>query len=124
MVGAEGVHDYDRDDGPQARVWKHVMHSPDGTDYPNLIVFKEVTRPERIVYSHRGGPGDGPSAQFESTWTFEAVAERKTRLTIRSVFATAAERERVVREFGALEGAHQTLGRLEGHLQGRARTKD
>jgi uncharacterized protein YndB with AHSA1/START domain len=105
-------------------VWKHVMHGPDGTDYPNLIVFKEVTRPERIVYSQRGSPDDGPGVQFESTWTFEVVAERKTRLTIRTVFATAADRERVVREFGALEGAHQTLGRLEDHLQGLARTKD
>jgi uncharacterized protein YndB with AHSA1/START domain len=97
--------------------WKHVMYGPDGTEYPNRIVFKEVTRPERIVYTHRGSRKDRPGVRFESTWTFEAVAGRKTRLTIRTVFATAADRERVVREFGALEGAHQTLGRLEDHLQ-------
>jgi uncharacterized protein YndB with AHSA1/START domain len=33
-------------------VWKHVMHGPDGVDYPNKSVFKEVVKPERIVYSH------------------------------------------------------------------------
>ena len=32
--------------------WKHVMHGPDGTDYPNHSVFIEVVKPERIVYSH------------------------------------------------------------------------
>src|SRR3954471_663109 len=32
-------------------VMRHTMHGPDGTDYANKSVFKEVVKPERIVYS-------------------------------------------------------------------------
>ena len=97
-------------------VWKHVMHGPDGTDYPNKSVFIEVVKPERIVYSHGGGREGGPGAQFEATWTFDALEGNKTRATGRMVFASAADREHVVREFKAVEGGHQTLGRLAGYL--------
>jgi uncharacterized protein YndB with AHSA1/START domain len=40
----------------------------------------------------------------------------KTRLTLRSVFPSAAERDKVVREYGAIEGGKQTLDRLAEHL--------
>jgi uncharacterized protein YndB with AHSA1/START domain len=97
-------------------VWKHVMHGPDGTDYPNKSAFKEVVKPERIVYSHGGGREGGPGTHFEATWTFDALEGNKTRLTGRMVFASAADREHVVREFNAIEGGRQTLGRLAGYL--------
>lgn len=96
-------------------VWKHVMHGPDGTDYPNRSVFTEVLKPERIVFSHGGEKRGDAGVQFESTWTFEALGEQ-TRVTIRMVFATAAERDRVAQEYGAIEGGHQTLARLAEHL--------
>jgi uncharacterized protein YndB with AHSA1/START domain len=97
-------------------VWKHVMHGPDGTDYPNKSVFVEVVKPERIVYSHAGGKEGGPGAHFEATWTFEALEKNKTRATGRMVFASAAERDHVAREFKAVEGGHQHLGRLAAYL--------
>jgi uncharacterized protein YndB with AHSA1/START domain len=96
--------------------WKHVMHGPDGTAYPNKSVFREVTKPERIVYSHGGGREGGPGAHFVATWTFEAVAEARTQVTIRMVFPSAADRDFVVKEFGAIEGGKQTLGRLAEYL--------
>jgi uncharacterized protein YndB with AHSA1/START domain len=96
--------------------WRHTMHGPDGTNYPNTSVFKEVVKPERIVYSHGGGKEDGPGVSFEATWTFEAVGD-KTRLTGRSVFSTAAMRELVVKEYGAIEGGKQTLARLDQYLE-------
>lgn len=98
-------------------VWKHTMHGPDGTNYPNKCVFMEVVEPARIEYSNGGGPENGPSVHFVSTWTFENVDERKTRVTIRMVFSTAADRDRVVKEFGAVEGGKQTLERLAEHLE-------
>jgi len=49
--------------------WKLTMHGPDGTDYPNRLVYDEIVRPERIVYSHHGGI-DGVPAQFQKTVTF------------------------------------------------------
>lgn len=96
-------------------VWRHTMHGPDGTDYPNKSVFIEVVKPERIVYSHGGAKKGGPSVQFEATWTFEAQGN-KTSLTLRQEFPSAEVRDRIIREFGAVEGAKQTMGRLAEHL--------
>ncbi|MBI3775269.1 MAG: SRPBCC domain-containing protein [Gammaproteobacteria bacterium] len=96
-------------------VWKHVMHGPDGTSYPNSSVFKEVVKPERLVFSHGGGKQGGPGAHFIATWTFEAQGG-KTRVTMRGVFDTAADRDMVVKQYNALEGGTQTLGRLADYL--------
>ena len=41
----------------------------------------------------------------------------KTRLTMRTTFATAEERDYVVEEYHAIEGGHQTLARLAEFLQ-------
>ncbi len=96
-------------------VWKHVMHGPDGTDYPNKSVFVEVVKPERIVYSHGGGKKGGPGAQFQATWTFVEQGD-KTQVTGRMVFKSAADRDQVVKEYGAIEGGKQTLQRLAEYL--------
>jgi uncharacterized protein YndB with AHSA1/START domain len=96
-------------------VWKLIMHGPDGTDYPNKIVFDEVTQPERIVYTNSGGKKGGPSAQFQNIVTFEEQSG-KTKLTMRMVFQTAEARELLVREYGVLEGGNQTLARLAEYL--------
>ena len=95
--------------------WKQIMRGPDGTEYPNLSVFQEVVKPERIVFSHGGGKKGGPGVHKVMTWTFEAVGE-KTKLTIHQLYSSAADLERVVKEFGAIEGAKQTLGRLAEYL--------
>lgn len=96
-------------------MWKHVMHGPDGTDYPNKSVFTEIVKPERIKYSHGGSKKGGPAAQFEATWTFEALGDR-TRVTIHMLFPTAADRDTVIKTYGAIEGGKQTLARLAGYL--------
>jgi uncharacterized protein YndB with AHSA1/START domain len=96
-------------------VWKHTMHGPDGTDYPNKSIFVEVVKPERIVFSHGGGtPGKG-GANFRATWTFEDEGG-KTRVTMRAVFETPEDRDRVIREYGAVEGGKQTLSRLAEYV--------
>lgn len=101
-------------------IWKHTMHGPDGRTYPNKSVFKEVVEPERIVYAHAGGTENGPEAHFVATWTFEAEERNRTKLTIRMVFPSRDARDLVIKEFGALEGAKQTLDRLAEHLPGMA----
>jgi uncharacterized protein YndB with AHSA1/START domain len=95
-------------------VWRFVMHGPDGVDYENRIVYDEIVKPERLVYRHSGGDDVEP-VQFQTTVTFEDLGG-KTRLTMRAVFPSAAERNRVAEEYGAIEGAEQTLGRLAAHL--------
>jgi uncharacterized protein YndB with AHSA1/START domain len=95
-------------------VWRFVMHGPDGRDYKNKIIFSEVVRPERLVYRH-AGEEDHENVRFHVTVTFEAQG-RKTLLTMRSLFATAEERDEVVTKYGAIEGAKQTLERLGEYL--------
>ena len=95
-------------------VWRFVMHGPDGTDYQNQITYLEIVKAERLVYKHGGGEDVEP-VNFETTVTSEEQGG-KTRLTMRSVFPSAAAREHVVKKYGAIEGASQTMDRLEQHL--------
>jgi uncharacterized protein YndB with AHSA1/START domain len=95
-------------------VWRHVMRGPDGTDYPNNSLFKEVVAPERLVYSNSDGKEGG--IYFVATWSFDTLEANKTKLTIHMVFPTAEARDFVVKEYGAIEGGKQTLGRLAGYL--------
>ena len=97
-------------------VWQHVMRGPDGVNYPNKSIFKEIVKPEKIVFSHGGKRENGPDISFVSTWTFEALAADKTRVAIRMVFPSAEKRNFVVKEFGAIEGGKQTLERLGEYL--------
>jgi uncharacterized protein YndB with AHSA1/START domain len=90
--------------------WEFVMHGPDGTDYQNKIVYREVVKPERLSYTHLSGP------VFDATATF-AEHRGQTSVTVRMVFETAELRDRTVRQFGAVEGLHQTLGRLGEELK-------
>ena len=98
-------------------VWKHVMHGPDGTDYPNKSMFTEVVKAERIAYSHGGGRTGARGVSFEATWTFDALDRGATSVTLRQIFRTAKERDRIVKEYGAIEGGRQTLERLDEHLR-------
>ena len=97
--------------------WKHIMHGPDGKDYPNKSIFKEIVKNERIVYGHAGGEKEGPGATFEATWTFEAQGS-KTKLTGKMVFPTTEARDMVVKQYNAVEGAKQHVGRLAEYLAG------
>jgi uncharacterized protein YndB with AHSA1/START domain len=95
-------------------VWRFVMHGPDGRDYENRITFEVVEPPKRLVYRH-GGEGDTESVQFRTTVTFEDVGG-KTKLTMRGVFPSAAERERVIKDYHAAKGMEQTLARLDDYV--------
>jgi uncharacterized protein YndB with AHSA1/START domain len=95
-------------------VWRFIMHGPDGRDYPNKIVFIEVVKPERLVYKHSDDEGAEP-VNFHVTVIFEKQGN-KTLLTMKSVFGSAAELERVVKEYGAREGMEQHVGRLEEYV--------
>lgn len=95
--------------------WRHTMRAPDGTQFPNLSVFLEVVKHQRIVYSHSGGREGDPAADFEATWTFEGEG-KKTLLTGRMVFPSAEVRNLIVKTYQAIEGANQTFDRLGEQL--------
>jgi uncharacterized protein YndB with AHSA1/START domain len=94
-------------------MWRFIMHSPDGTDYPNRIVYREIVEPERLVYRH-GDDSGNEATMFDVTVTF--VEENgKTTLTMRSVLPTRERYDEAV-GFGAIELGNQTLARLAAYL--------
>jgi uncharacterized protein YndB with AHSA1/START domain len=95
-------------------VWRFVMHGPDGTDYQNRITYEEIEAPERLVYSHGGGDDVEP-VKFRVAVIFEDLGGR-TRLTMRMMFPSAAERARVIETYGADKGLVQTLARLTDYV--------
>jgi uncharacterized protein YndB with AHSA1/START domain len=92
--------------------WRFIMHGPDGVDYPNRIRYREIVRPERLVYLHDADGAGDPG--FESTITF-IERDGQTTLTMRALFPSAAMVEQV-KKFGAVEGGRQTLARLADYL--------
>jgi uncharacterized protein YndB with AHSA1/START domain len=95
--------------------WRFIMHGPDGTDWPNRITYREVAAPERLVFDHGEDVDDDPGA-FHVTITFDDLGNRRTRVTQRMLFATAAQREGVI-SFGAVELGNQTLRKLAEYLK-------
>jgi uncharacterized protein YndB with AHSA1/START domain len=91
-------------------VWRFVMHGPDGRDYENKITYTEVVEPQRIAYKH-GGDRDTEPVNFTVTVTFDDLGGR-TKLTMRMLFPSASARDAVVKNYGAVHGLDQTLGRL------------
>jgi uncharacterized protein YndB with AHSA1/START domain len=70
--------------------WRFVMHGPDGRQYPNECVFREVVANERVVIEHLGGVH-----HFVLTITLEPLAAGKTLLRWHQLFDTAEHRNRI-----------------------------
>jgi uncharacterized protein YndB with AHSA1/START domain len=100
--------------------WRHTMHGPDGTDYPNRITWEEIAWPERIVYAHDGGEGE---VQFRTTVTFEAEGKR-TRVTMRAVFPSQEARDAAVEKYHADVGEEEHIGRLGENVAARPKAPD
>jgi uncharacterized protein YndB with AHSA1/START domain len=95
-------------------VWRFIMHGPNGMDFPNKIIFNEVVKPERLVYTH-GSEDDNDPNIFHATSTFEDRSG-KTNIIMQAIWPTAEQRDKVVNEYGAAEGGKQTLRRLQEYL--------
>ena len=90
--------------------WDLIMHGPDGTDYKNKSVYKDVVKNEKLVYDHVSGP------KFQATITFTGEG-KKTLLKISMLFETAEERDNVVKVFKADVGLKENMYKLEGYLR-------
>lgn len=97
--------------------WIFTMHGPDGTDYPNHIIYTEIKEPERIKYDHyRHEDEEGDPPHFKTTVIFNDLGEGKTRIDMRMLFPTAKKRDEAAK-YGAIEGGKQTLRRLASFLK-------
>jgi pimeloyl-ACP methyl ester carboxylesterase/uncharacterized protein YndB with AHSA1/START domain len=90
--------------------WNLVMHGPDGTDYKNKSIFKEVVLHKKLVYEHISGP------KFLATIFFESQGN-KTFIKWQMLFDTKEELMQVVKTFKADEGLKQNIEKLNIYLQ-------
>jgi|SRR5690348_1995005 len=91
--------------------WHIVMRAPDGTEHPCGGVYREVVKPERLVFTNIATDKEGnPILDGLTTVIFEEH-EGKTRLTMRTR-ATAVVDYAVAYLKGMEAGWAQTLDRL------------
>ena len=89
--------------------WDLVMHGPDGTDYKNKSIFKEVIEHKKIVYEHITGPKFVAKIEFESRG-------KTTFLKWHMLFSTREEFLQTVKTFKADEGLRQNVEKLSEYL--------
>lgn len=90
--------------------WDLIMHGPDGTDYKNKSIFKEIIPLKKIVYAHVSNP------KFVSTITFEAK-DGQTLINWHMLFETSELFNQVVKTFKADEGLKQNLEKLSRYVK-------
>jgi uncharacterized protein YndB with AHSA1/START domain len=98
--------------------WRYTMHGPDGRDYPSRIDFIEIVKPSRLIYK-LGGDDGGEPVRFLTEVFFEPTGdnEGQTRVTMRSIFPSAQERDFVITRVNAVEGGKQHLANLDDYLR-------
>jgi uncharacterized protein YndB with AHSA1/START domain len=89
--------------------WKFNMHGPDGTDYRNESVFKEVIPQKRLVFEHITGP------HFFATIEFELLGNQ-TFISWRMLFDSEEQFTKVIKVFKADEAQIQNIERLKAFL--------
>ena len=90
--------------------WLLVMHGPDGTDYNNKSIFREIIPHKKIVFDH-------VAPNFTATIDFQAQGD-KTFLTWHMLFESAELFIQVVKTFKADEGLKQNVEKFQAYLDG------
>ncbi len=93
-------------------VWRLTMRGPDGTEYPNRIVYREVVEPSLLAYDH----GDFERTLFQVRTEFIDDGGEATRLVTTMTFPTQEQRDATA-GYG-VDGHRSTMRRLEALLRG------
>jgi uncharacterized protein YndB with AHSA1/START domain len=88
--------------------WNLTLHGPDGTNYPNNSVFKEIIPFQKIVFEHF-------NPHFITTVLFESRGN-ETLVDWTLLFDTAEMREIIVKAHKADEGQKENVERLEKYI--------
>lgn len=91
--------------------WTLTMHGPDGTNYPNRSVFKEIVPHKKIVFEHF-------NPHFITTVLFESKGA-ETQIDWSLLFDTAEMRDIVVKAHNAEQGQKENMEKLEKYLSAR-----
>lgn len=89
--------------------WEFIMHGPDGTDYDNKSIFREIVPLKRIVYEHLSWP------KILATISFEDEGEY-TGMRWQMLFESPEELVKVVKLHRADEGMKQNVERMTAYL--------
>lgn len=88
--------------------WKLTMHGPDGTNYPNRSIFKEIIPFKKIVFEHF-------NPHFITTVLFESRGEN-TFMDWSGLFDSEEMLEIIVKQHKADKGMKQNVEKLENYL--------
>jgi uncharacterized protein YndB with AHSA1/START domain len=91
--------------------WTLTMHGPDGTNYPNRSVYKEIIPMKKIVFEHF-------NPHFFTTVLFESKGA-ETLVDWSMLFDTAEMRDIVVKAHKADDGLRQNMEKLNHYLMNR-----
>lgn len=94
--------------------WHAVMRSPDGKEYPQHGVYREIVPPERLVFTLIWDD-EGPGSEMLCTFTF-AEQGRKTKMVFRKGPFTSAEQHK-----GEEGGWNEAFDRFADHVEKDAR---
>jgi len=99
------IHSMDFSEGGE---WTFTMHGPDGTNYENRNIFREIIYLKKIVYEHT-------YPHFFATIIFESEGD-KTTIDWTVELDSAEMLEMVIRLNNAEEGHKQNMEKLEKYL--------
>jgi uncharacterized protein YndB with AHSA1/START domain len=94
--------------------WDLVMHGPDGTDYINKSIFREIIPFKKIVYEHVSYP------RIIATIHFEKIGE-ETLITWHALFDSREEFIEVIKTYKADVGMKQNVEKMIVYLKGFAK---
>jgi uncharacterized protein YndB with AHSA1/START domain len=94
------------------KIWDSIMHGW-GRDFDSKVEYVEVKKPSLLSYKHFG---ESEEYNFFVSVSFTEV-EGKTLLTMKSTFKSKAIIEELNKRANVIEGAKQTLNRLENYLK-------
>jgi len=99
------IHKMDFQEGGE---WTLTMHGPDGTNFPNRSIYKEIIPFKKIVFEHF-------NPHFFTTVLFESKGE-ETQIDWTMLFDTAEMRETIIKAHKADEGQKQNMEKLEKYI--------
>jgi uncharacterized protein YndB with AHSA1/START domain len=99
----------------QGGSYRYVQKGEDGTEYPFIGVYREVVRPERLVYTQIFDIA--PFNEHESVTydTFEEVESMKTKLISRTTFASTEALQGAI-DSGMEKGSIDSMERFAEYL--------
>jgi uncharacterized protein YndB with AHSA1/START domain len=89
--------------------WNLVMHGPDGTDYDNKSIFREIVPLKKIVYEHMTYPWILATIEFEDQG-------EQTFVKWHMLFESAEVFLQVVKTYKADKGLEQNVAKLDAYV--------